>query len=66
MGAALQDLRSHERWIVLDMKLDQPPRGVPEAADETGRVVDAIQYCDPARPTTFSRCRVTGIAGNSC
>ena len=53
MGAALQDLRSHERWIVLDMILDQPPRGVPEAADETGRVVDAIQYCDPSRPTTF-------------
>jgi 3-(3-hydroxy-phenyl)propionate hydroxylase len=53
MGAALQDLRSHERWIVLDMILDQPPGGVPEAADETGRVVDAIQYCDPARPTTF-------------
>ena len=53
MGAALHDLRSHERWIVLDMKLEQPPRGVPEAADETGRVVDAIQYCDPARPTTF-------------
>jgi 3-(3-hydroxy-phenyl)propionate hydroxylase len=53
MGAALQDLRSHERWIVLDMILDQPPGGVPEAADESGRVVDAIQYCDPARPTTF-------------
>ena len=53
MGAALQDLRSHERWIVLDMILDQPPRGVPEATDETGRVVDAIQYCDPSRPTTF-------------
>ena len=53
MGAALQDLRSHERWIVLDMILEQPPSGVPEAADETGRVVDAIQYCDPARPTTF-------------
>jgi 3-(3-hydroxy-phenyl)propionate hydroxylase len=53
MGAALHDLRSHERWIVLDMILDHPPRGVPEAADETGRVVDAIQYCDPARPTTF-------------
>jgi 3-(3-hydroxy-phenyl)propionate hydroxylase len=53
MGAALQDLRSHERWIVLDMVLDQPPAGVPEAADESGRVVDAIQYCDPARPTTF-------------
>jgi 3-(3-hydroxy-phenyl)propionate hydroxylase len=53
MGAALHDLRSHERWIVLDMVLDQPPGGVPEAADESGRVVDAIQYCDPARPTTF-------------
>jgi 3-(3-hydroxy-phenyl)propionate hydroxylase len=53
MGAALQDLRSHERWIVLDMKLQRPPQGVPEAADESGRVVDAIQYCDPARPTTF-------------
>src|ERR1700727_2678575 len=53
MGAALQDLRSHERWIVLDMILEEPPSGVPEAADETGRVIDAIQYCDPARPTTF-------------
>jgi 3-(3-hydroxy-phenyl)propionate hydroxylase len=53
MGAALQDLRSHERWIVLDMLLDRPPTGVPEAADENGVVIDAIQYCDPARPTTF-------------
>jgi 3-(3-hydroxy-phenyl)propionate hydroxylase len=53
MGAALHDLRSHERWIVLDMILETPPAGVPEAADETGRIVDAIQYCDPARPVTF-------------
>jgi 3-(3-hydroxy-phenyl)propionate hydroxylase len=53
IGAALHDLRSHERWIVLDMVLDEPPGGVPEATDETGRVIDAIQYCDPARPTTF-------------
>lgn len=53
MGAALHDLRSHERWIVLDMILDEPPSGVPEAADESGRVIDAIQYCDPVRPTTF-------------
>jgi 3-(3-hydroxy-phenyl)propionate hydroxylase len=53
MGAALQDLRSHERWIVLDMVLDSPPAGVPEAIDENGVVIDAIQYCDPARPTTF-------------
>ena len=35
------------------MILDTPPAGVPEAADETGKIVDAIQYCDPARPTTF-------------
>jgi 3-(3-hydroxy-phenyl)propionate hydroxylase len=53
MGAALQDLRSHERWIVLDMILDEPPAGVPEAADASGKLVDAIQYCDPARPVTF-------------
>jgi 3-(3-hydroxy-phenyl)propionate hydroxylase len=53
MGAALQDLRSHERWIVLDMILEIPPAGVPEAADESGKLVDAIQYCDPARPVTF-------------
>jgi 2-polyprenyl-6-methoxyphenol hydroxylase-like FAD-dependent oxidoreductase len=26
MGAALQDLRSHERWIVLDMILDAAAR----------------------------------------
>jgi 3-(3-hydroxy-phenyl)propionate hydroxylase len=53
IGASLQDLRSHERWIVLDMILDTPPAGVPEAADDNGVMVDAIQYCDPARPTTF-------------
>jgi 3-(3-hydroxy-phenyl)propionate hydroxylase len=53
MGASLQDLRSHERWIVLDMVLETPLAGVPEAADERGVIVDAIQYCDPARPTTF-------------
>jgi 3-(3-hydroxy-phenyl)propionate hydroxylase len=53
LGAALQDLRSHERWIVLDMILDRPPEGVPDAADDNGVVIDAIQYCDPARPTTF-------------
>jgi 3-(3-hydroxy-phenyl)propionate hydroxylase len=53
MNTELQDLRSHERWIVLDMILDRPPAGVPEAADENGVIVDAVQYCDPARPTTF-------------
>jgi 3-(3-hydroxy-phenyl)propionate hydroxylase len=53
MGAALQDLRSHERWIVLDMILEHPPAGAWEMTDETGKVVDSVQYCDPARPTTF-------------
>ena len=53
IGSALQDLRSHERWIVLDMILERQPAGVPEAADENGVLVDAIQYCDPARPKTF-------------
>jgi 3-(3-hydroxy-phenyl)propionate hydroxylase len=53
MGAALHDLRSHERWIVLDMILENPPAGASEMTDETGRVVDSVQYCDPARPTTF-------------
>ena len=35
------------------MILDTPPAGVPDATDETGAIVDAIQYCIPARPTTF-------------
>jgi 3-(3-hydroxy-phenyl)propionate hydroxylase len=62
LGAALQDLRSHERWVVVDMILDAPPAGLEHASDEHGRIIDAVQYCDPARPTTFvpmpgQRCR---------
>jgi len=53
MGVGLQDLRSHERWLVLDMILDCPPEQVRFAADEEGVYLDAVQYCDPARPTTY-------------
>jgi 3-(3-hydroxy-phenyl)propionate hydroxylase len=53
MGAGLQDLRSHERWIVLDMILDGAPETIRYAADEDGHYLDAVQYCDPARPTTY-------------
>ncbi len=53
LGSALLDLRSHERWVVVDMILDQPPAGLEHAMDESGQIIDAVQYCDPARPTTF-------------
>ena len=67
MGAALQDLRSHERWIVLDMILERPPAGVPDAADENG--VDRRR--DPvlrsgAADDIHPDARASGIAGNSC
>ncbi len=62
IGSALQDLRSHERWVVVDMILDVPPAGLEHACDASGRIIDAVQYCDPVRPTTFvpmpgKRCR---------
>jgi len=53
MGAGLQDLCSHERWIVLDMIVDGAPETIRYAADEDGNYLDAVQYCDPARPTTY-------------
>lgn len=53
MGAGLQDLRSHERWIVLDMIVDGAAETIRYAADEDGHYLDAVQYCDPARPTTY-------------
>ena len=67
MGAALQDLRSHERWIVLDMILDKPPAGVPEAADESGKswsMRSSIAIRRGRRPSC--RCRASATAGSSC
>ncbi len=46
MGTELDDMHSHERWLVLDVLLhgDRPDLGD-----------HSIQYCDPARPATYVR-----------
>jgi len=46
MGTELDDLRSHERWLVVDVILK---RERPDLGDHS------IQYCDPARPATYVR-----------
>lgn len=46
MGTELDDLKSHERWVVVDVLLDRPR---PDLGDYS------IQYCDPARPSTYTR-----------
>jgi 3-(3-hydroxy-phenyl)propionate hydroxylase len=49
MGTAFEDLRSHERWLIVDAILKRPRPDLPEVT---------VQYCDPARPTTY--CRMVG------
>ncbi|CAN5621900.1 bifunctional 3-(3-hydroxy-phenyl)propionate/3-hydroxycinnamic acid hydroxylase [soil metagenome] len=46
MGTELEDLKSHERWLVVDLILS---RERPDLGDYS------IQYCDPARPATYVR-----------
>lgn len=46
MGTELQDLESHERWLVVDLLLNKDK---PELGDHS------VQYCDPARPATYVR-----------
>lgn len=46
MGTELEDLRSHERWLVVDVILRKER---PDLGDH------AVQYCDPARPATYVR-----------
>jgi len=46
MGTKLDDLKSHDRWLVLDVLLN---RDRPDLGDY------AIQYCDHARPATYIR-----------
>ncbi len=46
MGTELDDLQSHERWLVVDVLLK---RDRPDLGDWS------IQYCDPARPATYVR-----------
>lgn len=45
IGAPLDDLRSHERWLVVDCLLE--PGATPDLDDES------VQYCDPRRPATY-------------
>jgi 3-(3-hydroxy-phenyl)propionate hydroxylase len=46
MGTELDDMNSHERWLVLDILLKQDR---PDLGDH------AIQYCNPHRPATYVR-----------
>ena len=46
MGTELDDLQSHERWLVLDVLLT---RDRPDLGDHS------IQFCDPRRPATYVR-----------
>jgi 3-(3-hydroxy-phenyl)propionate hydroxylase len=46
IGSELMDLKSHERWLVLDVILKRPR---PDLGDY------AVQYCDPVRPATYIR-----------
>ena len=46
MGTELEDMQSHERWIVLDVLLK---REMPELGDHS------LQFCDPDRPATYVR-----------
>lgn len=46
MGTKLDDLKAHQRWVVVDALLK---RDVPSLGDHS------IQYCNPARPATYIR-----------
>ncbi len=46
MGTELEDLKSHDRWLVLDLLLNHE---LPRLGDY------AIQYCDSSNPATYIR-----------
>jgi len=46
LGAAHEDLDFDEPWVVVDTLLEDPAAALPECN---------VQYCHPARPTTFIR-----------
>jgi 3-(3-hydroxy-phenyl)propionate hydroxylase len=46
IGSELLDLKSHERWLVVDVILKRPR---PDLGDY------AVQYCDPVCPATYIR-----------
>ena len=66
MGAALQDLRSHERWIVLDMILDTPPAACRKRRTRPARSSIRSSIAIRRGRRRSSRCRAIAIAGNSC
>ncbi|MDH3742925.1 MAG: bifunctional 3-(3-hydroxy-phenyl)propionate/3-hydroxycinnamic acid hydroxylase, partial [Hyphomicrobiales bacterium] len=47
MATGMDDLGFRERWLVVDVLLKRPR---PDLGDYT------IQFCDPARPSTYVRC----------
>ncbi len=53
MGSPMHDLRSRERWIVLDMVLDERGGDIRHPGTRHASPRDAVQVCDPRRPTTF-------------
>ncbi|MBI1218616.1 MAG: bifunctional 3-(3-hydroxy-phenyl)propionate/3-hydroxycinnamic acid hydroxylase [Rhodobacteraceae bacterium] len=46
MGVELEDLKSHQQWLIVDVGFTQGPDTLP---------VETIQYCDPARPVTMAK-----------
>jgi 3-(3-hydroxy-phenyl)propionate hydroxylase len=46
MGTELDDLKSHERWLVIDLTLK---RSRPDLGEHS------VQFCDPDRPATYVR-----------
>jgi 3-(3-hydroxy-phenyl)propionate hydroxylase len=46
MGTELEDLKSHDRWLVLDLLLNHEVPGLGDYA---------IQYCDSSHPATYIR-----------
>jgi 3-(3-hydroxy-phenyl)propionate hydroxylase len=45
MDTPMEDLKSHERWLVIDVVLKQPRPDLPKAT---------LQWCDPKRPITMA------------
>ncbi len=45
MGVELEDLKSHEQWLIVDLRLKQDRPDLPLAT---------IQWCDPSRPMTMA------------
>jgi len=46
MGTELDDMKSHERWLVVDVVLNHEREDLGDFA---------VQYCDPVRPATYVR-----------